>query len=259
MARWGLTALICGVAAALATPAVADEAPAAVMGGAVVMPKPSLAFGKADITLTIVRQGARRPESPVVADVEIQGEVTSDAWAQQLGFRSMVAIADIDCQARRDRVLQFDGYDGGGLTGALRAVVPSDAWETPSGPQAAHVLALVCDGSEARNLAEAASPATPDAGSPAEGRSPARAAARPAGKRGRAAVLQLGSYPTDAAAKTRLRQLGALPAGLTGDVAVAQVKGVTHYRAVVSGFDDAAAASAFCADRRLPAAGCWIH
>jgi hypothetical protein len=258
MARGNLTALICGAAAILAGSASADSPAAAVMGAEVVMPKPSLAFGRADITLTLVRRGARQPDSPIVSDVEIQGEVTSDASAQALGFRSMVAVADVDCGSRRDRVLQFDGYDGGGLTGALRAVVPSDTWETPSGSQAAHVLASVCGTAETTGVARAPAPLEA-AAAPSAARPPAQPPARLAPKTGRPAVLQLGSYPTSAGARSRLRQLGALPAGLTGGVAVAQIHGVTHYRAVVSGFADAAAASAFCAERRLPAAGCWIH
>jgi hypothetical protein len=71
-------------------------------------------------------------------------------------------------------------------------------------------------------------------------------------------TAQLGALDTEAAARERITTLK-LPTDLTGAVGKIQLHGKTFYRALITGFPNFAAASAFCNRMHASNRDCWVH
>ena len=219
--------------------------------------RPVDAQAPADVAVVILQRGAPGPDG-TLAGVAFQGETTSEEAARKLGFRSVTSIVDVDCRARRQRILQLQEFEDHAFKGALRAILPNGQWLSPDrGDYTAGVISSVCG--------DPASLATAPSAPHKDPHSARRAApSQPVGAEGAGpgegwVALQLGAYATEAAARTRLRQAEPLPAGLSPLVRPMLVGDTHYYRALLTGFASRSQAAGYCSDRGLAKSDCWIH
>ena len=218
--------------------------------------------------------------------------MTNEAAAGEFGYRSTRSQVDVDCAARRDRVIRIDLYPEHNLAGQPRTRHAPGGWAHPS-PDAylADVIDAVCSPpSPAVRLAAAAPDTARPAPSPVvlrvadagpQRRTPAvlapstpaphPVAGRPApllaialnptpiASRGRV-IAQIAAVDTAAGAAGALAGLkGSLPSGVSTEVAPATVNGRKVYRAVVLGFASAGDAHAFCTRQHRSGETCWVR
>jgi hypothetical protein len=96
--------------------------------------------------------------------IRLQGEVVDDESVERLGYRSMRSVVEINCETRRDRVLEMEVFDSPNLKGTgQRRTVPG-GWVQPSqDAYMADVIRTVCRGAPrlAEPVVAAATPAPP--------------------------------------------------------------------------------------------------
>jgi hypothetical protein len=103
--------------------------------------------------------GARTPGQKV----RLQGEVVDDEAAERLGYRSMRSVVEVNCETRRDRVLEMDVFDSPNLKGTAQKRTVPGGWVQPSqDAYMADVIRTVC-----RGAARPAEPVVAAAPSPA--------------------------------------------------------------------------------------------
>ena len=227
--------------------------------------------------------------------VRLQGEATDEDTADRLGYRSMRSVVEINCDTRRDRVVEMEAFPQHDLKGAGQKRAVPGGWAQPSEDAfLADVIRAVCRAPRpAPSEIAAASPplrpsTSPDHAPPrstpapiarppqpavAEAVAPARSqpppprlmsvvATLPSGRSGAPAGAgfraQLGALDSEADARRVLDGLTLSP-GLSAQVEPATVGARTYYRAMVMGFGGKAQAQAFCAARRRQAAACLIR
>ena len=133
---------------------------------------------KPDMAVAVVRHDGPERASGLVRNVDLRGEVTNEAAAREFGYRSVRSQVDLDCSARRDRVVRIDLYSEHNLGGRSQTRHPPGGWAHPS-PDAylSDVMDAVCAPATASlRLAAADEPARPAA-------APVSAAVSPPGPR----------------------------------------------------------------------------
>ncbi|MFN3513191.1 MAG: SPOR domain-containing protein [Phenylobacterium sp.] len=247
------------------------------------LPEKSVVSIRQGLAVAIRDPGTRRPDG-VVEGVVLHGEALGPEAAETLGFVSMRSRVDVDCETRRDRVVEMHAFDRPGLAGTPRERPVPGGWIQPS-PQAylADVLRTVCGLRRSSDLqlasldpdapiatAETAKPrlrptvgleppaAPPPASTPTQ---PPPPPAKPAvaARPGRVGV-QVAAAGTRAGAEQALLKVRRLtPAGVSGVVEEARVDGRTFHRAILRGFQTREAAAVFC--RKVTAAGgeCFVR
>jgi cell division septation protein DedD len=87
--------------------------------------------------------GARTPGEKV----RLQGEIVDDEAAERLGYRSMRSAVEVNCETRRDRVLEMEVFDSPNLKGTGRKRTVPGGWVQPSqDAYMADVIRTVCRG-----------------------------------------------------------------------------------------------------------------
>jgi cell division protein FtsN len=225
--------------------------------------------------------------------VRLQGEAADEEMADRLGYRSMRSAVEINCETRRDRVVEMEVFPQHDLKGPGQKRAVPGGWVQPSeDAYLADVIRTVCRAPRAVQaqaqtdaeapqlrptlsatakpsphpapavLAKATPPAPPAA--PAKVETPRLmtlvTAAAPVATPTAAGALQaqVGALDTEADARRALDKL-ALPSGISTRIETATVGGRIYYRAVVAGFATPAQAKAFCAEQRRRAAPCMIR
>ncbi len=99
---------------------------------------------KPDIVVAIRDRDALGSRNP--ADrVRLQGEVTSEEAAARLGYRSMRSAVEVNCETRRDRVVEMEVFPGHNLKGAAEKRSLPGGWVQPSeDAYMADVIRTVC-------------------------------------------------------------------------------------------------------------------
>lgn len=221
--------------------------------------------------------------------VRLQGEAAGEEMAERLGYRSMRSSVEINCETRRDRVMEMEVFPQHDLKGAAQKRPVPGGWIQPSeDAYLADVIRAACRAptppqpqtvTEVPQLRPAVSATARTPPRPAPSAAPARpgptraeppaprlmtvvamaAASAPPPAAGRLQV-QVGALNSEADARRALAKLTpALPAGLAPRVETVTVGGRTYYRAMITGFAVAAQAQAFCAEQRRRAAPCLVR
>jgi len=231
--------------------------------------RPAVAAPSADpeVNVTIIR---RAPAGDGSGDfsVELAGEVTSDASADELGWRSMKAQVAITCPRRMDRFERLQVYSGHSAQGTMRELTAPDHWIMPApGGYMRGVVDRVCGRPVAIPGASVSSAAS--VGGDAIDRE-IDTSLRSAGPHQTSAdaptarqfAVQIAASPSQTQAQASLRRLvsdGATVSGLRLDVQLAHLGGGDVYRAIVSGFQDERAAETFCASLTQRGQACFVR
>lgn len=215
------------------------------------MPRNAVVVVKPDIVI-----GLRSlPAVHSAADkLTLQGEVIDPEAVARLGYQSMRSLVAINCETRRDRVVEMEVFSLPNLKGASQKRALPGGWVQPSeDAYMADVIRMICKPQLPQAVAIDVPPNPPTL-KPTVGLGPRpkppvslpapAAAPRPAGT----AIAQVGAVDSEAAAQAMLKKLGDLiTPPLTNRVEVAQVGGRTYYRAQITGFTSRPSAVAFCA------------
>jgi len=195
---------------------------------------------------------ARAPADPV----RLQGEAVDDEAAARLGWRSMRSVVGVNCESRRDKVLELEVFDQPALKGPGRKRPVPGGWVQPSeDAYMSDVIRAVC---RAAPRAEAAPQAPSEAPAPpTPAPKPAPPALKPPQLRPASAppppkpasggpAVQLGALDSEADARRLLSKAGPLGPGLSTEIQAAQVGTRTFYRARIIGFATRREAQAWC-------------
>jgi hypothetical protein len=96
--------------------------------------------------------------------IRLQGEVVDDEAVERLGYRSMRSAVEINCETRRDRVVEMEVFDSPNLKGTGQKRTVPGGWVQPSqDAYMADVIRTVCRGAsrQAETLVAAAPPPAP--------------------------------------------------------------------------------------------------
>ena len=283
---WALALLIAAGAAAAAEP---PQKP--LIDGFVThsgLPRTWVVAVKPEIVVAIRDRDALKPGEGAQR-VRLQGEAADEDMAERLGYRSMRSAVEINCETRRDRVVEMEVFPQHDLKGPGQKRPVPGGWVQPSeDAYLADVIRTVCRaprqvqaqaGTEALQLGPAVTAKPPPRPGPvvlaktapppptkAEAPRlmslvttavPAAPSPSPSPSAGRLQA-QVGALDTEADARRALDKL-ALPSGASTRIETATVGGRVYYRALVSGFAAPAQAQAFCAEQRRRAAPCMIR
>lgn len=252
------------------------------------LPRAAIVSIKSEIVVAL-RDAGNGPET--ARRVRLQGEAASEEAAQRLGYRSMRSVAEIDCDTRRDRVLEMETFIEHGLKGEGSSRPVPGGWVQPSMDAfMADVIRAVCKGGASARLATFVPEPTPKTSfaptpsptlyAPVLRASLAADAPRlrepPAGR-----LMMLGPItrlssgaPRRSVASGARAQIGAflgvgearsalggfvLPSGVQTSIETAQVGGRTFHRALVVGFSGSNAARSFCESRRALGKACVVR
>lgn len=225
-------------------------------------------------------------EGPTRRQVILRSEALSARGAQARGGLSWTSVYVVDCKTRRFRAGRTVAYPTRNLIGEGREIRPAaTAWAAPS-PNGAVDVAMrrVCDGATVGPLlasAVARSPGRPAPGlaaaepqplrpkispSPSPAPKPAPAKAPPVTPTPPArggAILQVAAAASEAEARQALAQArgrmgDSLPAGVSGRVVKAVVRGKTYHRAQFTGFAPDAAVQA-CSALAAQGQACFVR
>ena len=183
----------------------------------------------------------------------LQGEVVDPEAVARLGYQSMRSLVEINCETRRDRVVEMEVFALPNLKGTSQKRALPGGWVQPSeDAYMADVIRMICKPSPPQPVvAELMTPAPalkPTVGLTPRPKPPASAppqAATP--KPASTALAQVGSVDSEVGAQSMLSRIHDLIAPpLDTRVETAQVGGRTYYRAQVIGFSSRAAAASFC-------------
>ncbi len=225
--------------------------------------------------------------------VRLQGEAADEQMAERLGYRSMRSSVEINCETRRDRVVEMEVFPQHDLKGpGERRPVPG-GWVQPSeDAYLADVIRAVCRAPSPPAPAEtqaaaprlrptviaaAKAPVALARAAPPPSVAPAAAAPRAEPARLMSLVMapvaplsaapatggfraQVGALNTEADARRALDRLApTLPRGVSTRIETATVGGRVYYRALVAGFSAPAQVQAFCAEQQRRAQPCLIR
>lgn len=291
---WAL-ALLVGASSASAEPPQKPQIDAFVAHSG--LPRSWVVAVKPEIVVAIRDRDSERPgEGP--QKIRLQGEAADDAMADQLGYRSMRSVVEINCDTRRDRVAEIEVFQQHALKGQGQKRPVPGGWIQPSeDAYLADVIRAVCRPARSTQAAAAvaeapalrpalsagqktpprpapvalarAAPSPPGRGQFGLDTPPARLMTLVATQPARALTppvsvgrtqAQVGALNSEAEARQVLGRLSpGLPGGLSTRVDVAVVGGRTYYRAIIAGFATPAEAEAYCTDRRRSAAPCLVR
>jgi hypothetical protein len=108
------------------------------------LPRAWVVSVKPDIVVAIRDRDTLDSRNP--ADrVRLQGEVTSEEAATRLGYRSMRSAVEVNCETRRDRVVEMEVFPGRNLKGAGEKRSLPGGWVQPSeDAYMADVIRTIC-------------------------------------------------------------------------------------------------------------------
>ena len=197
-------------------------------------------------------------QAPVIhsaADkLTLHGEVVDPEAVARLGYQSMRSLVEINCETRRDRVVEMEVFALPNLKGTSQKRALPGGWVQPSeDAYMSDVIRMICKPSPPQpSVAEPITPAPalkPTVGLTPRPKPPVSAppqAATP--KPASTALAQVGAVDSEAGAQSMLNRIhGLIAPPLATRVETAQVGGRTYYRAQVIGFPSRAAATSFCA------------
>lgn len=201
--------------------------------------------------------------------VRLQGDVVDDEAAQRLGYRSMRSLVEINCETRRDRVVEMEVFSEHNLKGAGQKRALPGGWVQPSeDAYMADVVRAICRAAPQRSDPPPPPEPSPAVLKPAIVATPPKPTPRPAPQsiappvtptRGNLAV-QVGALDTATAAHRTLSGLaGLIAAPLATQVQPARIGERTFYRALVAGFRSRAEANTFCAAVTRQGGSCFIR
>lgn len=265
--RWplalGMLTLI-GTAVQAQTPTIANQKP---MIDAFVertkMPRSAVVVVKPDIVIGL----RNSPGVHSAADkLTLQGEVVDPDAVARLGYQSMRSLVAINCETRRDRVVEMEVFSLPNLRGTSQKRALPGGWVQPSeDAYMADVIRLICKPTSPQPVVnDPISPPpqlkpTVDLGprpKPASVPPPQTTTPKPVGT----AIAQIGSVDSEAAAKSMLKAIGGLIISpLVTRVETALVGGRTYYRAQVTGFSSRSAAASFCVKIVTRGGSCISH
>jgi len=129
------------VTPALLLSALLAAAPAAVLAAAPAAAGGPILKDGVEITILLASGGSQSAETQVGLDIE----ATTNEAATRFGFRSLRAVADVDCAHSVNRFVSAEAYDQPRFGGAERPRTVTGAWVAPT-PDSfmAPVLARVC-------------------------------------------------------------------------------------------------------------------
>lgn len=108
------------------------------------LPRGWVASVKPDIVVAIRDRDALGDRSPGDR-VRLQGEVIDDDAADRLGYRSMRSVVEVNCETRRDRVVEMEVFSDHGLKGTSQGRTLPGGWVQPSeDAYMADVIRVVC-------------------------------------------------------------------------------------------------------------------
>ncbi len=216
----------------------------------------------------------------MVSGLPLRAEVVDEATAASLGWRSMRATVDIDCDHRRDMVKEMVVFDDHDLKGqSSRPTLPT-TWGQPDRlAYLGGVIAAVCQGvkpagsPEPSELAKSTvtspppvvsrRPTTAPAPTPAKVRGAVASIAPIPSREPRAAagpVVQIAAGGSEEGARHALQALQAPGlAGLTREVQKATKDGKPLYRAVIGGFASRGDAVSFCQALQKARQSCLVR
>ena len=188
--------------------------------------------------------------------IGLQGEVVDDAAADQLGYRSMRSLVEVNCETRRDRVVEMEVFALPNLKGVGQKRLLPGGWVQPSeDAYMADVIRAVC-----KRHAVEPGPKSPTGPAPAVKLDKPKIAAVPSPQAPIAAELR----PLPLAPQTFTLQVGALDSEVAAHAALSKFSGLsgkerptrietinldarTYYRALIDGFANRPEAQAYCA------------
>jgi hypothetical protein len=109
--------------------------------------------------------------------IRLQGEVVDDEAVERLGYRSMRSVVEINCETRRDRVVEMEIFDSPNLKGTGQKRAVPGGWVQPSqDAYMADVIHTVCRGAarQTETLLAAVPPTAPPIVRPPASKPPAR-------------------------------------------------------------------------------------
>jgi hypothetical protein len=284
---WALALLVGAGAAAAAEAPQKPRIDAFVAGSG--LPRSWVVSVKPEIVVAIRDRDSLKPGEGA-QKVRLQGEAADEEMAGRLGYRSMRSLVEINCETRRDRVMEMEVFAQHDLKGAAQKRPVPGGWIQPSeDAYLADVIRAACrapkppqaqTATEVPQLRPAVSATARTAPRPTPSPAPARSdsassgptRADPAPRLMAVVATAVASAPPAAAGHTQA-QIGALnsaadarraldklapglPGGLSTRVEVATVGGRTYYRAMIAGFAAPAQAQAFCAEQRRRGGPC---
>lgn len=108
------------------------------------LPRGWVASVKPDIVVAIRDRDALGDRNPGDR-VRLQGEVIDDDAADRLGYRSMRSVVEVNCETRRDRVVEMEVFSDHGLKGTSQGRTLPGGWVQPSeDAYMADVIRVVC-------------------------------------------------------------------------------------------------------------------
>lgn len=108
------------------------------------LPRGWVASIKPDIVVAIRDRDALGDRNPG-DKVRLQGEVIDDDAADRLGYRSMRSVVEVNCETRRDRVVEMEVFSDHGLKGTSQGRTLPGGWVQPSeDAYMADVIRVVC-------------------------------------------------------------------------------------------------------------------
>ena len=191
---------------------------------------------------------------------DLNGQAQDQAAAAALGYGSMTALVEADCDPPRDKVERMDVYSQAALSGVHEVRPVPGVWGKPSaGSIMNDILIAVC--AQAANPPKSA-PAAPERVEAKALGAPPDSMMVPAPSATDAAedlVDQLGAYSEASSARGRLAGATPLAPSLRGVVERRSVGGKEVFRAVVTGFAAASDAYAYCAALHQQGQTCWTR
>ena len=204
--------------------------------------------------------------------IRLRGEVVDEETAERLGYRSMRSTVEVNCETRRDRVVEMEIFSSHNLKGDSRRRTLPGGWVQPSeDAYMADVVRAACRlSTPSQPQPKSEPPPKPPGPAPMSKPAPAPSqqvalkrltvpAPQALARKDRLEV-QIGALDTTADAKRAVAQLSGLIAPpLATEVLAASHNGRTFYRAVVTGFLSRAEAIRFCDKVTLQGGRCFIR
>jgi hypothetical protein len=208
------------------------------------------------------------------AKIGLQGEVIGAEAVERLGYQSMRSLVQINCETRRDRVIEMEVFANPNLKGPSQVRNPPGGWVQPSeDAYMSDVIRAVCR-APTPLIAEEARPQVPD---PPKLKPPIRAtvpevrptvstppptqvAAAATSPVGPGAKVQLAALDSEAAARDVLSKFTDMTTGfLAAKIEPASLNQRLYFRATIVGFRDRREANLFCAKVTARQGTCFVR
>lgn len=228
------------------------------------LPKSAVVSVKPDIVIGF--RAAKSSWSPS-EKIGLQGEVVDDEAALRLGYRSMRSIVEVNCESRRDRVVEMEVFSLPNLKGEKQVRTLPGGWVQPSDDAfMADVVRAVCNSriqvptlrpivtdqpAKKPQPEEKATATTPIVVSTDEPKS---------ADSSKTITVQVGSLDSEVAANNALKKYRVLGGAVRSTrIEVAQLGPRTYYRALVQGFSTRQEAQAYCVEVQRQHGPCLVR